>query len=54
MQKVRQKVIGGHLLLLGSGALIGWLYGHVDWGILVAALLGWAGICGSYSDSKPH
>jgi len=40
VQKVRQKVIGGHLLLLGSGALIGWLYGHVDWGILVAALLG--------------
>lgn len=40
MHKVKQKVIGGHLLLLGAGALIGWLYGHVDWGILAAALVG--------------
>ena len=30
-------------MLLASGALIGSIYGHADWGILVAALLslGW-------------
>jgi len=29
-----------YILLLAAGALIGWLYGHSDWGLLVAALLG--------------
>jgi len=26
------------VILLGAGAGIGWLYGHPDWGLLVAAL----------------
>lgn len=42
MRKVRRKIVYGHLLLLSGGALIGWLYEHVDWGLLAAALLGLA------------
>lgn len=43
MQVTRRKVIFGHLLVLAAGALIGWFYDHLDWGLLVAALLalGW-------------
>lgn len=43
MQVTRRKVIFGHLLVLAAGALIGWFYDHIDWGLLVAALLalGW-------------
>ena len=43
MQRVRRKVIVSHVLLLGAGALIGWLYDQVAWGLLAAALLslGW-------------
>lgn len=40
MSNIRRKLIFGHLLLLAAGALIGWIYNHVDWGLLVAALLG--------------
>jgi two-component system phosphate regulon sensor histidine kinase PhoR len=39
-QKLRQQIIVGHALLLGAGVLIGWLYDHVVWGLLAAALLG--------------
>jgi two-component system, OmpR family, phosphate regulon sensor histidine kinase PhoR len=42
VRKVRRKIVYGHLLLLSGGALIGWLYDHVDWGLLAAALLGLA------------
>ena len=34
-----RKFIIGILMLLGAGALIGWFYGHADWGLLVAALM---------------
>ena len=39
MQKARQKLIVGNLLVLGAGALIGALYGYADRGLLVAALV---------------
>ena len=39
MNKVRSKLIFGHIALLAAGALIGLIYGHADWGLLVAALL---------------
>ena len=38
MQSVRQKVVVGNLLVVGGGALIGWLYGHADWGLMIAAI----------------
>lgn len=43
MQSAAQKTVAMHLLLLAAGAFIGWLYGHFEWGLLVAALLalGW-------------
>ncbi len=43
MQIARRRVIVGHLIVLAGGALIGWFYSHVDWGLLAAALLalGW-------------
>ena len=40
MSDASRKFLIGLLLLLGAGSGIGWLYGHVDWGLLVAALLG--------------
>lgn len=40
MQGVRRKVILGQVLLFGVGALIGWLYDQIVWGLLAAALLG--------------
>ncbi len=43
MSKVRRQLLIGHLLVLGAGALIGWVYGETATGLLVAALiaLGW-------------
>ncbi len=43
MSKVRQQLLIGHLLVLGAGALLGWIYGDVAIGLLVTALaaLGW-------------
>jgi two-component system phosphate regulon sensor histidine kinase PhoR len=38
--KVTQKLITTHLALLGGGAFLGWLYGNVTVGLLVAALVG--------------
>ena len=40
MSKVRQQFVIGHLLLLGLGGLIGWIYDELAWGVLIAALLG--------------
>jgi two-component system phosphate regulon sensor histidine kinase PhoR len=40
VQRLRRKVIFGHLSLLAAGALVGSLYGQVVIGLLVAALLG--------------
>jgi two-component system phosphate regulon sensor histidine kinase PhoR len=34
-----RKFLIGLILLLGTGAGIGWLYGHADWGLLAAALI---------------
>jgi two-component system phosphate regulon sensor histidine kinase PhoR len=34
-----RRFLAGTLLLLASGILIGWYYGHADWGLLAAALL---------------
>jgi two-component system phosphate regulon sensor histidine kinase PhoR len=41
--KAGQKFVIGNLLILAAGAGIGWLYGHADLGLLIAALiaLGW-------------
>jgi two-component system phosphate regulon sensor histidine kinase PhoR len=39
VNKVRSRLIFGHVLLLAGGALIGWIYGRADLGILVAALI---------------
>ncbi|MDX1405717.1 MAG: phosphate regulon sensor histidine kinase PhoR [Woeseiaceae bacterium] len=39
MNKVRSKLVVGHIVLLAVGAVIGMLYDHADWGLLVAALL---------------
>ena len=33
-----RKLLIGLALFLGGGALIGWMYGHTGWGLLVAAL----------------
>lgn len=43
MSRARSRLVLGHLLLLGGGTLIGWLYGRADLGLLLAALagLGW-------------
>lgn len=43
MQGSRRKIIVGHLALLAAGALVGWLYDEIAWGLLGAALLalGW-------------
>lgn len=38
MSDTGRRFLIGLLLLLGAGAVIGWLYGHADWGLLVAAL----------------
>ena len=40
MSKVRQQFVIGHLLLLGLGGLIGWIYDELTWGLLIAALVG--------------
>lgn len=40
MRRTRQRIIVGHLLLLAGGALVGWLYDEIAWGLLGAALLG--------------
>lgn len=40
MHKLARKVIYVQLSLLAAGALIGWLYGYPDWGLLLAALVG--------------
>jgi len=37
---IQRKIILGHLLLLGAGVFIGWLYDEVVIGLLAAALLG--------------
>jgi two-component system, OmpR family, phosphate regulon sensor histidine kinase PhoR len=37
-----RRFLAGTLLLLAGGTLIGWYYGHADWGLLAAALLGLA------------
>jgi two-component system phosphate regulon sensor histidine kinase PhoR len=37
-----RRLLAGTLLLLGGGTLIGWYYGHADWGLLAAALCGLA------------
>ena len=34
-----RKLLIGLLLLLATGAGVGWIYGHADWGLLVAALV---------------
>jgi two-component system phosphate regulon sensor histidine kinase PhoR len=39
MQKARQKLIVGNLLVLGVGALVGWLYGYPERGLLAGALV---------------
>ena len=38
-----RKFIAGIVIVLGGGALIGWLYGQVLWGLLISSLLvvGW-------------
>lgn len=43
MQGSRRKIIVGHLAVLAAGAVIGWLYDEIAWGLLGAALLalGW-------------
>ena len=33
-----RKFIAGLVGILAAGGLIGWIYGHADWGLLVAAL----------------
>jgi two-component system phosphate regulon sensor histidine kinase PhoR len=33
-----RRFLAGTLLLLAGGTLIGWYYGHADWGLLVAAI----------------
>lgn len=40
MPSAWRKFLTGMVLLLSGGALVGALYGHADWGLLVAALLG--------------
>jgi two-component system phosphate regulon sensor histidine kinase PhoR len=40
MSRVRQQLIITNLLLLVVGGVIGWLYGQVQWGLLIAALIG--------------
>ena len=40
MQKIRRDIIVGHTLLLAAGGLLGWLYDHIAWGLLAAAMLG--------------
>lgn len=42
MNKFSSRLIFGHLVLLGIGALVGSLYDRADWGLLTAALLGLA------------
>ncbi len=39
MSDSARRFLIGLALLLGAGAGIGWLYGHPDWGLLVAALV---------------
>jgi len=39
MSDISRRFLIGLLLLLVAGAGIGWLYGHVDWGLLAAALI---------------
>ena len=38
VQSVRQRVVVNNLLVLAGGTFIGWLYGHADWGLLIAAI----------------
>ena len=40
MNRTGSRLVFGHLLLLAGGALVGWLYGRADLGLLVAALVG--------------
>ena len=40
MTNVTRKLLVAHLCLLAAGATIGWLYGQVITGLLIAALLG--------------
>ncbi|MGH8221854.1 MAG: phosphate regulon sensor histidine kinase PhoR [Woeseiaceae bacterium] len=37
-----RRFLTGTVLLLAGGTLIGWIYGHPDWGLLIAALVGLA------------
>ena len=39
MQSVRRKVVIAHIAILFGGALLGWLYGRAELGLLVAALV---------------
>ena len=39
MSKARQSVLAGTFLFLAAGALIGWLYGRVELGLLIAAVI---------------
>ena len=39
MQKARQKLVVGNLLVLAAGTLVGWLYGYPERGLLAGALI---------------
>lgn len=43
MPETWRRFLTGLALLLGGGMLLGWFYGHADWGLLAASLaaLGW-------------
>lgn len=43
MPETWRRFLTGLLLILAGGTLVGWLYGHADWGLLAASLgaLGW-------------